>query len=91
MQLAENGKIDLEAPVVKYLNSFSAKDAQASCKITINRLLSHTSGFSTYDGREILINDNIPIEQLTRNLKNTKLKKSSLFQYSNINYVLLGD
>ncbi len=91
MQLAEDEKIDLDAPVVKYLNSFTTKNAQASNKITIKQLLGHTSGFSTYDGREILLNDNIPIEQVTRNLKNTNLNNSLLFQYSNINYVLLGD
>jgi CubicO group peptidase (beta-lactamase class C family) len=43
MQLVERGKVDLEAPVSRYLEDFPYGDA-----ITIHHLLSHTSGTSNY-------------------------------------------
>ena len=44
MQLAEEGKVDLDAPVVTYLPSFSVGDESASATITVRHLLNHTSG-----------------------------------------------
>lgn len=43
MQLAEQGKLDLSAPVVRYLPSFAA---HGKSDITITNLLTHTSGFA---------------------------------------------
>ncbi len=52
MQLVEEGKIDLDAPVQKYLPWFRVADVKASSKITVRHLLNQTSGFSTLDGRK---------------------------------------
>lgn len=90
MQLVDKGKIELDSPVMKYLPWFVLADREASNQITISQILSHTSGFSTFDGREILMKDDITIEQLVRNLKYTKISKSTKYTYSNINYVILG-
>ena len=46
MQLVEQGKLDLEAPVQTYLPWFRVADPQASQQITICHLLQHTSGLS---------------------------------------------
>jgi CubicO group peptidase (beta-lactamase class C family) len=46
MQLVEQGKLELDAPVQKYLTWFQVADAEASKKITIRNLLNHTSGLS---------------------------------------------
>jgi CubicO group peptidase (beta-lactamase class C family) len=43
MQLVERGKIELDAPVIRYLEDFPYGDA-----ITIHHLLSHTSGMFNY-------------------------------------------
>jgi CubicO group peptidase (beta-lactamase class C family) len=43
MQLVEGGRIELDAPVVRYLPDFPFGDA-----ITIHHLLSHTSGLANY-------------------------------------------
>src|SRR6185369_8918332 len=43
MQLVEQGKIDLDAPLVKYLPYFRMKDERYRI-ITIRQMLSHTSG-----------------------------------------------
>ena len=44
MQLVEDGKVDLDAPAVTYLPSFSVGDESASATITVRHLLNHTSG-----------------------------------------------
>ena len=36
--------MDLDAPVVTYLPSFSVRDESASATITVRHLLNHTSG-----------------------------------------------
>ncbi|MEV0125136.1 serine hydrolase domain-containing protein [Streptomyces sp. NPDC050703] len=52
MQLADAGRLDLDAPVVDVLPEFSVADPELTGAITIRRLLSHTSGLTcdfTYD------------------------------------------
>src|SRR5512147_1535366 len=44
MQLVEQGKLELDAPVQKYLPWFKVADPEASRQITIRHLLNHTSG-----------------------------------------------
>jgi CubicO group peptidase (beta-lactamase class C family) len=45
MRLVEQGKIDLRAPVRKYLPDFRVADEAASRDVTIQQLLTHTSGW----------------------------------------------
>jgi CubicO group peptidase (beta-lactamase class C family) len=45
MRLAEQGKIDLKAPVRKYLPDFRVADEPASRDVTIWNLVTHTSGW----------------------------------------------
>ena len=47
MQLVEQDKIDLNAPISKYLPNASEGD-----KITVRQLLNHTSGIRTYDTQD---------------------------------------
>ena len=47
MQLAEAGQLSLDDPISRHLPAFSGS---ASGAITIRQLLSHTSGFSTFQG-----------------------------------------
>jgi CubicO group peptidase (beta-lactamase class C family) len=50
MMLAEQGVIDLDAPVSNYLARWTPPgDGGAAQAVTIRRLLSHTSGLSTHD------------------------------------------
>jgi CubicO group peptidase (beta-lactamase class C family) len=46
MQLVEQGKIDLDAPVRTYLTEFALADANAAARITVRQLLNHTSGLA---------------------------------------------
>jgi CubicO group peptidase (beta-lactamase class C family) len=45
MRLVERGKIDLHAPVRKYLPDFRVADEKASREVTIWHLVTHTSGW----------------------------------------------
>lgn len=45
MQLVDEGRIDLDAPVTSYLPSFALGDAAVQEAITMRRLLSHQAGF----------------------------------------------
>ncbi|HZU73018.1 MAG TPA: serine hydrolase domain-containing protein [Acidimicrobiales bacterium] len=44
MQLVDEGLIDLDAPVSRYLPDFRTTDPEAAASVTVRRLLSHTSG-----------------------------------------------
>lgn len=93
MQLRDEGKIDIDAPVQKYLPWFRIKDESASKKITVRNLLNHTSGLKGFDNEEDYSEDDMPLEQFVRSYKNTNITKpvGSEFQYSNIGYDALGE
>src|ERR1051325_10303908 len=45
MQLAEQGKVDLDAPVRKYIKDFKLRDIEVARKVTVRHLLTHMSGW----------------------------------------------
>ena len=95
MQLVEAKKIDLDAPVQRYLPWFRVADEQASAEITVQHLLNHTSGISTKTGRSYQGNgdtSDTALEQAVRKLKSAELSApvGSKHQYSTINYSVLG-
>jgi CubicO group peptidase (beta-lactamase class C family) len=49
MQLVEAGKVELDAPVQKYLPEFTLADPAAASRITLRHLLNQTSGLSETD------------------------------------------
>ena len=95
MQLVEAGKIDLNAPVRKYLPWFRVADVEASARMKVRHLLNHTSGFSTYAGRTHFASTDHSaraIERRVRDLSTTRLTApvGKGRQYSNANYCVLG-
>ena len=46
MQLVDEGKVNLDKPVVHYLRDFMIADADASQSITVRQLLNHTNGIA---------------------------------------------
>jgi CubicO group peptidase (beta-lactamase class C family) len=95
LQLAEAGKVDLDAPVQKYLPWFKVATPQANSQITIRHLLNQVSGISSWTGTAQL-NDSdtseTAIEKHVRNLQSVRLSQpvGKKFQYSNANYTILG-
>ncbi len=45
MQLAEQGQVDLDAPVRRYIRDFKVKDKKVSQKVTVRHLLTHMGGW----------------------------------------------
>ena len=95
MQLVEAGKIDLDAPVTKYLPWFRTSDATASAQITVRNLLHQNSGLPTYEGRQgIADNDqsSMALENGVRALSSVQLSQppGQGYEYANENYDILG-
>ena len=95
MQLVEDGKVELDAPVQCYLPWFRVADPQASAQITVRHLLNQTSGLPVLSGARPLADfDDSPdaSERQARALSTLKLTRpvGSKFEYSNMNYNLLG-
>jgi CubicO group peptidase (beta-lactamase class C family) len=95
MQLVEAGKVDLDAPVQRYLPWFRVADPQASAKMTVRHLLNQTSGLPESCGETTLADfDDRPgaTERQARLLASLELKRpvGSAVEYCNMNYNLLG-
>lgn len=96
MQLIEAGKVDLDAPVQRYLPWFRVANASASAQITVRELLNQTSGLPNnpdIEDRAVLTGDtHTTLEQLVRGLSTVPLDRpvGSAFEYANTNYCTLG-
>lgn len=94
MQLVEQGKINLDDRVQKYLPWFKAqtKDSDSS-NITIRQVLSHTGGLFR-DGTPHWENDKFPdLAGLKKSISNKSIVFENLtrFKYSNFGFALLGE
>ena len=91
-QLANAGRLDVEAPVQRYLPWFRVADPAASARITVRMLLEHESGFSTADGNQSYLDDpRYTLTDLVRKCATIRLQHSpGTPEYSNINYLVLG-
>src|SRR6266511_2419836 len=95
MQLVEAGKVDLDAPVQRYIPWFRVADEEATARITVRNLLNHTSGLSTKTGRSFQGSGDTSdraLEKAVRKLSTAQLTKpvGATHQYSTINYSVLG-
>ena len=93
MQLAEAGKVDLDAPVQRCIPWFRVADPEASAQITVRHLLNQTSGLTERAGRGATLAAGMhPLEPAVRALAATGLARSpgAAFEYSNLNYTTLG-
>ena len=95
MQLVEAGKIELDAPVQRYLPWFRVADEKASAQITVRHLLYQTSGLSTKTGRSFQGSGDTgdsALEQAVRKLSTAELTEpvGAIHQYSTIHYSVLG-
>ncbi|MZE62970.1 serine hydrolase, partial [Bacillus anthracis] len=95
VKLIEDKKIKLEDPVQRYLPWFKLKNPQISSTITIQHLLTHTSGINTYEGLALSDKQSKSSTALKENvmkLSNVKVTAppGEKYQYSNANYIVLG-
>jgi CubicO group peptidase (beta-lactamase class C family) len=101
MQLVEAGKLDLNAPVGRYLPWFRMAEGSrnivpgAWTRITPRQLLHHTSGISEYTGAKTwgsrYVGDDA-LERQVRSFASYPLVHTpgEAFEYSNANYQILG-
>ena len=95
MQLVEAKRIELDAPVQRYVPWFRVADEKASAEITVRHLLNQTSGLSTKTGRSFQGDgdtSDTALEQAVRKLDSAELTApvGSKHQYSTVNYSVLG-
>jgi CubicO group peptidase (beta-lactamase class C family) len=94
MQLVEQGKVDLNAPVTRYLPYFKMNDPRAS-SITVKQLLTHTAGVpdvTDYRWEQPEYDDG-SLERYVRGLADSALvfAPGARWQYSNIGFEVLAD
>jgi CubicO group peptidase (beta-lactamase class C family) len=91
MKLVQDGLLELDAPVRKYIPDFRVADEDVSARVTVQHLMTHTSGwfgdfdFDTGDDSnalELYVQAMAELPQLT--------PMDALMSYSNSAFVLLG-
>jgi CubicO group peptidase (beta-lactamase class C family) len=93
LQLVDDGHVDLDAPIGRYLPWFDPDDARAEA-ITVRDLLIDTSGVPTWAGWSALAGDGRADEGSIRDLVNNLQlldEPGGRFRYSNANYIILGE
>jgi D-alanyl-D-alanine carboxypeptidase len=92
LQLVQNGKLDLKAPLGNYLTGYLNKDVAS--KVTIEQLLSHTGGTGDIFGPEFDKN-RLELKTLQDYVKlygnrGPEFQPGSQWKYSNYGFLLLG-
>jgi CubicO group peptidase (beta-lactamase class C family) len=94
MQLWEQGKVDLDAPVTRYVPYFRLHDSRYS-QITVRQMLSHISGMPDVEdyGWDKPEYDDGALERYVRSLGDQDLRwdPGTKFAYSNMAFEVLGD
>lgn len=94
MQLVEAGKVELDAPVPRYLPWFRVADPQASARMTVRHLLNQNSGLPLLPSEVAQADfDDSPgvMERQVRDLATLKTNPvGAKWEYSNLNYNILG-
>ena len=91
MKMVENGEIDLDATVRSTLPDFRVADEDASEKVTIRHLLTHTSGWSGDFFLDTGPGDDAPAKYVSEMAGLEQLAPiGQVWSYNNSGFVLLG-
>ncbi|MBW6467099.1 MAG: beta-lactamase family protein [Brevefilum sp.] len=90
-QLADQGVLELDAPVQSYIPWFTVADDVASKTITIRQLLNHSSGLSDA-GFPMVLSNETSLEEAVKALEKAAITApvGSTFQYFNMGYSVLA-
>ena len=95
MQLSEAGRVQLDAPVQRYLPWWRVADPDTSTRVTVRHLLYQVSGLSKATGNAYATSGDThdsALEDRVRALRDAELTSpvGTTWQYSNANYWTLG-
>lgn len=92
-QLVEEGKLDWEDKVQKYLPYFELYDPWVSNEVTIKDLLCHRVGLGTFSGDVIWYKSDLNSEEIIRRLKyiEPEFGFRDGFGYSNVMFITAGE
>jgi CubicO group peptidase (beta-lactamase class C family) len=94
MQLADEGRLDLQRPVIEFLPDLRLNDEEAQRSITLWHLLTHTAGFDGDAFDQVPENgcDDETFQRVPSKLGNLRqwTRPGELYTYSNIGFSLAG-
>ena len=93
MQLAEQGKIDIDQPLVKALPEFSIKSRFTdAAPVTPRNVMTHHSGLPSNYYRGLFVRNPDPFEKVLDDIRDEYLSTppNTVFSYSNLGMALLG-
>jgi CubicO group peptidase (beta-lactamase class C family) len=93
LQLMQQGKLSAEDPLIKLLPDYPGKDVAA--KVTVQQLLTHTSGIADFFGKEFIDSNPGKYRTLAAYLplfaeKPLLFEPGSRYRYNNAEYIVLG-
>lgn len=91
MLLVEEGRVDLDAPVMTYLPEFKLADPESTRTATVRHLLSHTTGLVRTDASTF--DTSVTSADIIKAAATTPLvgKPGEVFVYSNVNTIIAGE
>lgn len=95
MTLVQDETVSLNDPVQRHLPWFDLRDSSAASKITLEQLISHTSGISAFDGYRLSDRHTVApdaLENMVRALSQVEPigEPGAVYEYSPANYAVLG-
>ena len=87
MLLLERGRVDLDAPVARYLPEF---DGPGTAAVTVRHLLTHTSGLRAWLPRNRLAGDSAAAMRIVFQ-QTPQVPPGTRMEYSDFNAILLGE
>ncbi len=89
--LVNEGILHWDDPVIDYLPDFKLKSEEATKKLTLRHLLSHTIGLP-YHAYTIMVEDHAPFDTLMDHLKDLDLigEPGEIYSYQNVGFSLIG-
>ncbi|SOJ54171.1 D-alanyl-D-alanine carboxypeptidase [Mycobacterium simulans] len=91
MRLVDEGKVDLDAPVRRYLPEFAVADPTASATVTVRQLLNHTPGWMGDDVQDFGRGDDALARYVASMTRLPQLNPpGAVFAYNNAGLVVAG-
>ena len=91
MQLVDEGLLDIDQPVVRYLPDFTLADSAAAKAMTVRQLLNHTAGFEGDIFTDTGTNDDCVEKYVATLAEDPQLfPPGEMFSYNNAGYCVLG-